>query len=346
MLQTLRPEDLYKFRNPGDAHLSPDGSRVVYVISQADKKTDRNLTSIWVASTGGGEPSRLTNSGKDRSPRWSPDGRRIALISERSGKSQIWILDVAGGEAWHLSTDETVRGVPVWSPDGRSIAFTGRAFDKADDWTPYPGAPVWDRERAISQAEQALSGKTPKDDEPKVSDVKVVTRFRYRFDGVGYFGDLRSHIFLVDVPESQEDSAGARANVRRITKGDFDHDAPSFSPDGKYLVFSATRRDDADYLQKSDLWQAEIATSRLTLLMDGAGPSNQPRWSPDGAKVAFVGHDNSYGGSTSPSLWVKEPGRHARNLTGSMDRPVGNPVSSDMRQDGGTTFQWVDNDTI
>lgn len=346
MLQTLRPEDLYKFRNPGDAHLSPDGSKVLYVISQADRKSDRNITSIWVAPANGGVPVRLTNSGKDRSPRWSPDGSRIAFVSDRSGKAQIWVLNSAGGEAWHLMTDEAVRGAPVWSPDGKSIAFTGRDFTKAEDWTPYPGAPSWDKERAVSQAKQALSGKTPKDDEPKVSDVKVIIRFRYRFDGVGYLGDLRGHIFVVDVPDSPGESSEVKATARRLTSGDYDHDAPCFSPDGKYLVFSATRRDDADYLQKSDLWQVEVATSRMTRLMEGAGPCGQPKWSLDGTKMAFIGHDGSHGGSTTSCLWVLEVGKRARNLTLSMNRPVGNPVSSDMRQDAGSPFQWVDAETL
>lgn len=365
MAEALRPLDLYEFRNPGDAHLSPGGSEIVYVVSQADRKTDRNLTSLWLAPVAGGRPRRLTGSGKDRSPRWSPDGKRIAFVSERSGKAQIWILDVAGGEAWHLRTEEVVRGVPVWSPDGKSIAFTAPEFAKAEDWTPYPGAPEGDRERAVAQARQALSGKPPKDDEAKVSDVKVVTRFRYRFDGVGYLSDLRTHVFLVDVPDTQGDPAEVKATAKRLTSGDFDHEAPSFSPDGKYLALSATRRDEADYLQKSDLWLVEVSTGRMAQLLEGQGPCGQPLWSPDGSRVAFIGHDNTYGGSTTPCLWCLDVGgfmkdfkgrpsatpaplaqKDARNLTLSMDRPAGNPVSSDMRQDGGPSFAWADAGTL
>ena len=344
-MQALRPEDLYKFKNPGDAHLSPDGSKVLYVISQADKKTDRNLTSIWLAPAGGGKHIRLTGSGKDRSPRWSPDGSRIAFVSERSGQGQIWIMDPAGGEAWHLATDVIVRGAPVWAPDGKSIAFTGRDFTKADDWTPYSGAPAWDRERATSQAKQALSGKTPKDDEAKISDVKVIARYRYRFDGVGYFGDIRGHIFVVDVPDSPEASE-VKAVARRLTSGDYDHDMPHFSPDGKHVVVSATRRDDADYLTKSDLWLIEAATGRMTVLVEGPGPCTLPKWSPCGKKVAYIGHDGSFGGSTTPCLWVKDLAGETRNLTLSMDRPVGSPVSSDMKLDGGSLFEWVDEDNL
>jgi len=360
MKAILKPEDLFKFKSPGDPQVSPDGTMVAYVVSQADKKADKNLTYIWVAPVNGGKRRRITSTGKDRAPRWSPDGKRLAFISERSGKPQIWIMEMEGGEAWHLVTDEAVRGVPVWSPDGKYIAFVARAFTKSDTWIPYPGAPEWDRRRALEQAERALAGKNKSGTGEKasegnggkrVSDVKVITRFRYRFDGIGYFGDLRNHIFMVRVPESSPDRGEVKGNTRRLTTGDYDHDSPAFSPDGRYIAFTAVRRDDADYLQKQDIWLLEVSTGRLIQLLDGDGPCFYPRWSPDGRKIAFSGHDNSYKGSTTPCLWVLDVEsflkeidqrgnlsspkpltlKNAQNLTVGMDKPLGNRVSSDVR---------------
>lgn len=377
MLPILKPEDLYKFRNLGDAQISPDGSKIVFVVSQADKKTDKNLSNIWIVDTSGGKPRRLTSSGKDRSPRWSPDGKKIAFVSDRSGKAQIWVMEADGGEPWLLSTEQAVQGAPVWSPDGKFIVFTARDFTKNSTWVPYPGAPEWDRKRAEEQARQALSGKklsegkdngySSGESRNRVSDVKVITRFRYRFDGTGYFGDLRQHVFMVAVPECAPESGEARGYVRRLTYGDYDHADPAFSPDGKYLVVTALRREDADYVQKQDFWLIEVASGRLIPLMDGQGPCRGARWSPDGKKIAFVGNDRSYGNSTTEALWVlnvegfiKElesggilsaprplPMKEALNITKELDRPVGNPVSSDMRYTGeDRPFAWEDGNTL
>jgi dipeptidyl aminopeptidase/acylaminoacyl peptidase len=366
MKAVLKPEDLARFKSVGEAQVSPDGSGVAYAVSAPDRKSDRSLTSIWLVPAAGGKARRLTNTGKDRSPRWSPDGRRIAFVSERSGKPQTWIIDVDGGEAWHLSTEQAVRGV-VWSPDGKSIVFTSRDFTKLDTWVPYPGAPELDRKRAVDQAKQALPGPGPAGDTTggpgqadRMSDVKVITRFRYRADGAGYLGDLRSHIFIVSVPEQAPESGEAKGSVRRLTSGDFDHDAPSFSPDGRYIIFTALCREDADYLQKQDIWLVEIATGRLVLLYEGQGPVYAPAFSPGGTRVAFGGHDNSHSSSTIQGLWVLDVGdfvkdlegrgnlsvpcpltqADARNLIKSLDRPLGPGSASDIHYGGGESFQW------
>lgn len=367
MGHVLKPEDLYKFRNVGDAQVSPDGSKVLFTVSQADKKSDKNLTNIWVFDVSSKEGTRLTSSGKDRFSRWSPDGKRIAFVSERSGKAQVWIMEVGGGEPWHLQTEQAVKGAPVWSPDGKFIAFTSRAFVKNDDWVPYPGAPEWDKKRAESQAEKALAGKSKRyekheDNEKRsVSDVKVITRLKYRFDGIGYLGDLTTHVFIVAVPGLPPESGEVKGAVRRLTKGDYDHEELAYSPDGKYLLVAALRRQDADYLQKQDLWLVEAATGKTVWLMDGVGPCRGAAWAPNGERIAFVGHDNSHRGSTTEALWVLEVGefikeletrevisgpkplsmKDAVNLTGEFDRPLGNRVSSDMRYDASVRpFLW------
>ena len=372
MPRTLTPEDIYKFRKHGDAHISPDGSRVLFVAAQADKKEDGELTNIWMVDTEGGKPKKLTASGKDRFPRWSPDGKRFAFVSDRSGKAQIWIMEAEGGEPWLAKTEQSVMGPPVWSPDGRFIVFVSRAFTKSYTWVPYPGAPDWDRKRAEDQAKQALLDKhvpEGKDNSAheRISDVKVINRFTYRFDGVGYLGDLRSHIFVVSVPDAQPESGEIEGNVRRLTCGDYDHVEPRFSPDGKYLVITALRCDDADYMEKQDLWLVEVSTGRMIQILDGKGYIRCPVWSPDGSKIAFVGTDGSYGSSTSASLWVLEvedflhrleagevfslPAplclADAHNVTQDLDRPVGDHVSSDVSYIGeDLPFAWKDEESL
>lgn len=401
--RVLRPEDLYRFRNAGGAQVSPDGSKVLFAVSQADQKSDRNQTNIWLADVSTREVRRFTSSGKDRLPRWSPDGRRFAFVSDRSGKAQIWIAEMDGGEPWHLRTDQAVRGAPVWSPNGEHIVFTSRDFAKDDGWIPYPGAPEWDRRRAEGQALKALAGRNDKNEKERdagrnrasdrerdsgkerdgrrgqdgqkglderqdvESDVKVITRLQYRFDGAGYPGDLSTHVYIVAVPGSAPESPEVAGVVRRLTHGDYNHQDAAFSPDGKYLVVPVLRREDADYLQKQDFWLVEVATGRMVQLMDGVGPARAPTWSPDGENLAFLGHDRSHLGSTTEAIWVLEVGSFVRdlegreglsepeplsmaaaaNLTRGLDRPIGNRASSDMRYDGGLRpFFWEDRETI
>ena len=122
----VTPEDLYRYRLVSDPQVSPDGRVVAYVQTRLRKKQNDYASNIWLVPTdGSSEPRRFTGSDKrDMSPRWSPDGKRIAFVSTRSGKPQIWVISTEGGEAWQLTRIK--RGVAEfsWSSDGSKIAFT------------------------------------------------------------------------------------------------------------------------------------------------------------------------------------------------------------------------------
>lgn len=100
---TRRPftaEDVFNLKCSGDAHLSPDAKSIVYVTQYHYKDKEKSFTDVYIASIETGQSRKLTNSGKDRSPRWSLDGKRVAFVSDRSGKNQVWLIDPNGGEAW------------------------------------------------------------------------------------------------------------------------------------------------------------------------------------------------------------------------------------------------------
>ena len=133
-LRAMTVDDIMKIRNIADARLSPDGQRVVYVISAVDFKEGAYKTDLWLVSFKGGEPRQLTRGPRrDDTPRWSPDGKRIAFLSDRSGSPQLWLIDPAGGEAEKLSDHKTPVKDFAWAPDGQGIAFLAADPDSEEE---------------------------------------------------------------------------------------------------------------------------------------------------------------------------------------------------------------------
>ena len=125
----VTPEDYFAFENISDAHISPDGKQVAYVVTTVDQKKNRRDTSIWMVDIDGqSAPRRLTTEGANsNSPRWSPDGSRLAFLSSRSTQPaetepphpQICILRTDGGEAQILTHLKNGVSAFQWSPDGK-----------------------------------------------------------------------------------------------------------------------------------------------------------------------------------------------------------------------------------
>ncbi|HVJ80615.1 MAG TPA: S9 family peptidase, partial [Planctomycetia bacterium] len=123
-------DDMFKFARVSDPQVSPDGKHVAYVVANVLMEENKTASGIWIAAADGkSPPRRLTNSGKkDSHPRWSPDGTKILFQSNRSGASQLWVIDVGGGEARQLTTIATGAESAQWSPDGSKIAFVSAVY--------------------------------------------------------------------------------------------------------------------------------------------------------------------------------------------------------------------------
>jgi dipeptidyl aminopeptidase/acylaminoacyl peptidase len=317
----LAPASLLEVTWVADPRYSPDGRSVAFVRANVDRAADDYTSDLWIA-TGEGAPRPLTaDPAEDLAPRWSPDGKRLAFVSKRSGKRQVHVLELAGGEPWQLTAVEDGMAEFAWSPDGTRIAFTSL--------TPLPE----EKERLPPEADPKSKQARP----PFVSE-----RLRTRSDGIpGWQTAKRMHVWTVRT------DAGPKAPAKRVTGGDYDHRDPQWSADGTQLYFTGLRKPDADYVSTDTEIYALPADGGVEprALTDRRGPDEDPAVSPDGRWIAYVGHDEktppaSY---SQPRLYLLDTRTGAsRQLAAGLDRPVADGTISDMgapRGDG-TRLVW------
>jgi len=278
-------EDLFKFKRVSDPQISPDGKQVVYVVGTVDMDANKIPSSLWLAATDGkSEPRQLTNAAgkKDRHPRWSPDSKRILFESNRSGETQLWIIGLDGGEAKQLTTISTGASDAVWSRDGKQIAFVSAVYPEYSE-KPFKESDAANKKRM---------------DEIEKSPVKakVHTKLFYRhWDS--YVEDKRQHLFVMSFEAARSASEG---EPRDVTPGDRDAfptsdtfstgDNFTFSPDGKYLIFTAVPEKNEAWSTNYDICRVPVTggtTKWENLTKDNPAADSGPAFSQDGRKLAY-----------------------------------------------------------
>ena len=245
-------------------------------------------------------PRQLTFADRlDRTPRLSPDGRRIAFVrgDPDDQNAQVWIMRTDGGEARQVTDFEHGArwgGPDAWSPDGRQLLVQSAVpLDEIEGEPPYPPERPglgWD----AVQPDQENAGR-PDGTRSEVrawlasnarrEDPVVISRLRFQ-DEQSLSGPMQfAHLFLVD-----PDVAGS---ARRVTDGFFDHGEASFMPNGRSIVY-ASRKTGAvhpDRVYGTDLWRidADGGNDRMILKLDG-WTVGHPRPNRDGSLIAFTGH--------------------------------------------------------
>jgi dipeptidyl aminopeptidase/acylaminoacyl peptidase len=295
----LRPADVTALKDVGDPQLSPDGQWVAFTVRTLRAKEDDADTDIHLVPFAGGESFRATTSDQAETlPRFSPDGRYLAFLSERHGKrTQVYLLDRRGGEAAKLTDYAGSVSDLEWSPDGTRLALVVSDAD--------PNQPAED---AAAKGEEEKERPRP----------IVITRRQFKRDGEGYLTDVRRHVHVFDV---------ARRTSAQLTSGPYDDSAPAWSPDGKHLAFVSNRTPDPDSNQNADIFVVPSAGGTLRTLVDAPGEDGAPVFSPDGRQVAFLlgGDPRDLWYAPNQLAVVPFAGGPPRALTASLDRNVAAP---------------------
>ncbi len=241
MPQPLGERDILRFRMITDPQLSPDGGHVAFVMAEQDEKADLQASSVWLVPTGRPEePRRLTAGPRDSRPRWSPDGRWLAFLSarEREWATDLYVLDMAGGEPQRAA--ELPRGITefAWSPDGACFCLAGGPEFPADPDREAPASPEEARRRYQER-------------------VRYVRRFRYRMDGEGVLDDEARQVWV----------AGARDGeaARQVTDGDADVSRVAWTPDGR-IAFLSNREPDHDRSDVTEVYAVPVAGGEVARL--------------------------------------------------------------------------------
>jgi dipeptidyl aminopeptidase/acylaminoacyl peptidase len=276
--RAMKIDDLFRFKRVSDPQISPDGKQVAYVVTTVDLAGNKSTSGIWVAPVEKGEPKQLTTSGKkDRHPRWSPDGKQLLFESNRSGSNQLWVLDLSGGEAVQLTTISTGAENGQWSPDGKHIAFTSSVYPEFS-------------EKPFKEAD-AANKKKQEEIEKNPVKARVFTKLFFRhWDS--YVEDKRQHLFVMSFHD------GKPGEPKNVTPGDRDAaptsdtfsvgDDFTFSPDGKYLLYTATPDRDEAWSTNFDILRVSISGGKPeNLTKDNPAADGAPRFSPDGKQLAY-----------------------------------------------------------
>ena len=292
MKKKVEATDLMKIHYVSDPQISPDGDKIAFVKTNMDFKKDGYFSNIWIAELEENRVEQLTfMNGRAQHPRWSSNGKEIFFIStkfsENINKYQLFSIPILGGKTRQLIDMETSINSLKQSPDGKQILFIS-PFRK---------------------------------EEPK-SDVKIIKRLKYKYNGVGYLEGRRNHIFTVSTKGNKP---------RQITQGEFDVDSADWLMDTKKIVFISNLDEAADMTLDKYIYSIDLKGNEPNIITDGPKVITSLKPSQKGDVIAYVGHDYRKRLWSKQDIWkVSVEGGESKNITRAFDQDIGYKLSSDV----------------
>jgi dipeptidyl aminopeptidase/acylaminoacyl peptidase len=294
---------LLELKRIGDPQISPDGKLVAFTVQTVDVAANKKPVQVWIVPLEGGPPRQITRDGEsNQRPRWSPDSRRIAYISDRAGSSQIWMMDPDGGNPRQVTNLGTEADGHLFSPDGKNLVFASAVYPEcgADDAC----------NKKILDVEKASKVKA-----------RIYTELLYRHWNA-WQGKRRSHLLVVPV---------TGGTIRDLTPGT--RDVPPFSlggsddydisPNGQEVCFSMNADPVPAISTDSDLYVVSMAGGQPVKITLTMGADSNPRYSPDGKYIAWRAQQRAgYESDRWRLMTLERNTGKVANLTESLDRWV------------------------
>lgn len=290
----ITAEDLYAMQLVSHARISPDGENIVYVLQYVEQDSEKKYSNLWIAPTKGGAPYQFTfGKQSDSSPEWSPDGKTIAFMSNRENAEMppsLYKIPFQGGEAQKFVD---IKGMVMsfeWSPTGEKIVA---GVVKADPKM---------LERMADEKKKKLG----------VVD-RVYDSVRYKFDGMGYLPNEKSHLWLINVEDG---------SAEQILSDDrYSEMSGTFSPDGKMIAFVSNHAERPLFEPWEDaIYLYSIEDQSVVEVKTPIGGKGSLSFSPDGKKIAYYGYAGKLMWHSFERLWtVSIAGGDSVCLTGDTD---------------------------
>jgi dipeptidyl aminopeptidase/acylaminoacyl peptidase len=242
-------DDLLTLKSAGGTQISPDGKWIAYTVSYGDFKQDAFVTQIWLANSDTGKSFQLTLGGKSStSPRWSPNSRWLAFLSDRvEDRNQIFLIDPSGGEARQLTKSETAINSFAWSGDGKTIAYTA---------TEPTAKPLKDRKEYYGDYEVVRGGynyvhlwtlDVVEAMNSPMAGKQRTTRTDFSVNSFSWAPDGSTIVFSATInPDLVQGLTSdiyllklGDGSVKKIVDQPGPDTGPRFSPDGRQVVFSS-----------------------------------------------------------------------------------------------------------